>query len=158
MSEPITKRANYNRNNFSHKNIIISHKTASLKTNQKSNKEQSRNKSKLTNKGNKVKNNFKIKVKRKENLLNNNNILSNQGLVLYIKNNFKEINNDNLEMNKDIGIDNEKYSKDSDFYPKSFYINNYNNNYININNITIDNTNNEKTISQDENFVKNKRK
>ena len=157
MSEPITKRANYNRNNFSHKNIIISHKTASLKTNQKSNKEQSRNKSKLTNKGNKVKNNFKIKVKRKENLLNNNNILSNQGLVLYIKNNFKEINNDNLEMNKDIGIDNEKYSKDSDFYPKSFYINNYNNNYININNITIDNTNNEKTISQDENFVKNKR-
>ena len=62
MSEPITKRTNYNRNNFSHKNIIISHNTASLKTKQKPKKERSRNKSKLGNKGNKVKNNFKIKI------------------------------------------------------------------------------------------------
>ena len=156
MSEPITKRAKYNRNNNSHKNIITSHKTASLKINQKPKKSRSRNKSKIIlNQEKKIKHeNFKIKVKRKDGVQNqtNNNILSNQGLVLYIKNNINENNNNNIEINKNlegIGINNEKYTKDTDFYPKAFYINNYNNNFININNITIDNNNNEKTISPD---------
>ena len=115
------------------------------------------------------KDNIKIKVKRKQNkIINSRNIIKtsemnnsifsynnsnkklipNSDIFFILKN--KNINNDNNDdkFNKETEMNNEKYSKDSDFYQKTFYINNYNNNYINISNITIENNNNEKSSNQ----------
>jgi len=160
MSEPLTKRLS---NNISYKKYSIKPQTtANLKTNQNkySNMKKNKNKPKSIIK----KENIKIKVKRNTNKVINsrNNINSSEisnSLFSYDNHNkiiqnenmhFVLNNNDNNEnkFNREGQINNEKYTKDSDFYPKTFYINNYNNNYINISNITIEN-NNDKSQNQE---------
>jgi len=160
MSEPLTKRLS---NNISYKKYSIKPQTtANLKTNQNkySNMKKNKNKPKSIIK----KENIKIKVKRYTNKVINsrNNINSSEisnSLFSYDNHNkiiqnenmhFVLNNNDNNEnkFNREGQINNEKYTKDSDFYPKTFYINNYNNNYINISNITIEN-NNDKSKNQE---------
>ena len=166
MSEPLTKRLNYNLSNK--KYTIKSQITDNLKQKQiqiqKVNK--SKNKPKHTFKKDKI----KIKVKRRQNKImnsrndiknssffsynNENKIFQNDDFIFLLNKNNNENNED--KFNKETEINNEKYSKDSDFYPKTFYINNYNNNYINISNITIENNNNEKSQNQEkENNTKN---
>ena len=167
MSEPITKRL---KNNFSSKKYSIkSQMTYNLKSKQKkiSKNEKSKTKYKEVFK----KDTIKIKVKRKPNnkILNSrndiktseidksflpsyNNIMDNDDIVFLIKNNNNENTDD--KFNKEEHMNNEKYTKDSDFIPKTFYINNYNNNYINISNITIEN--NEKSRNQEKENDKTK--
>ena len=161
MSEPLTKRLIYNLS--TKKNKITPQTTANFKT--KKNKIQKLNKSKHKSRQVIKKDiNIKIKVKRRHNIImDNTNIMKNsyfsynnndksKDLVFLLD---KDNNNDNEDkFNKEAHMDNEKYSKDSDYYPKTFYINNYNNNYINISNITIEN--NDKTKNQEkENNIKN---
>ena len=169
MSEPLTKRLNYN---FSTKKIkITTQSTANIKT--KKNKNQKFKKSKNKPKQiMKKENNIKIKVKRRQNIIvdNSNNmknsffsynnddkILHNKDLVLLID---KDNNNNNDmedKFNKETHMNKERYTKDSDFYPKTFYINNYNNNYINISNITIENNEKTKNQEKENNNTKNER-
>ena len=156
MSEPLTKRLN---NNFSSKRysvksqITCNNKSKEIKL-LKNTKTNSKNKPTI-NKGN-----TKIKVKRRiYKIINSRN--DNKTSENHTQNNnyafiIKDNNNNNDEknedkINKEININKEKYTKDSDidFYPKAFYINNYNNNYINISNITIENNNNEKEKNQE---------
>ena len=163
MSEPLTKRLN---NNISSKKYSIKPQTtANLKTNH--NKLQNLQKNKNKKKPIIKKDNIKIKVKRNPNKVinsrndiktaeisnsffsynNHNKIVQNEDIFFLLNKNEKNDNNEN-KINREEQINNEKYSKDSDFYPKTFYINNYNNNYINISNITIENIN-EKTQNQE---------
>ena len=164
MSEPLTKRLN---NNISSKKYSIKPQTtANLKTNQ--NKLQNMQKNKNKKKPIIKKDNIKIKVKRNPNKIinsrndiktaeisnsffsynNHNKMVQNEHMLFLLNKNENNDNNEN-KFNREEQINNEKYSKDSDFYPKTFYINNYNNNYINISNITIENNNNEKTQNQE---------
>ena len=161
MSEFLTKNLN---TNFSNKNNAIRPQmTNNQKIKQLKGKKTKKNKIKpdLIYK----KDNLRIKVKRKQYTImnsrnsiknsNNNNsffsyknsnkIIPNDNLVILINNSNNKNNENNIDkINKESQINNEKYTKDSDFYPKTFYINNFNNNYINIGNITIEN-NNEKS-------------
>ena len=146
MSEPLTKRLIYNLS--TKKNKITPQTTANFKT--KKNKIQKLNKSKHKSRQVIKKDiNIKIKVKRRHNIImDNTNIMKNSYFSYNNNDKSKDLvflfdkdnNNDNEDkFNKEAHMDNEKYSKDSDYYPKTFYINNYNNNYINISNITIEN-------------------
>ena len=155
MSESLTKKLNYN---FSTKKNSFKPKISeNLKT--KQNQTEKINKNKNKRKPKIIKNSIKIKVKRRKNRMvnsrndikinyfsynNPNKIIHNDDFIFLLNKNDNNENNED-KFNKEAHINNEKYSKDSDFYPKTFYINNYNNNYINISNITIENNNVEKT-------------